>query len=65
MYQNLRAEITRKGMSIRSLSEAIGLTYPTLLAKMNGTHQFTYPEVVRIRNVINPKLEFEYLFDER
>lgn len=65
MYQNLRAEITRKGMTIKNVAEEIGITYPTLLSKMKGVHEFTYREVKAIRDCLNPSLDLEYLFNER
>ena len=62
MYPNLRAEIARKGMSLCDFAKAVGMAYQTLRAKINGFREFTYPEVVMIRNYLNPEISIEYLF---
>ena len=62
-FKNLRAELARKNMSIKDLSIAIDMPYPTLARKCAGNTDFTYSEILKILNVFNTT--FEYLFERK
>ena len=49
-------------MSIKDLSIAIDMPYPTLARKCAGNTDFTYSEILKILNVF--KTTFEYLFQQ-
>lgn len=62
MYLRLKYEIQRKGYSIDMFSNKIGISEKTLRNKINGITDFTWSEVLLIRNLINPKMKLEELF---
>lgn len=61
-YKNLKVEMARAGFNQRMLAEKSGIKKDTLSRKLTGNSQFTLPECVTIRNVLNPNLKLEYLF---
>ncbi len=62
MYQNLKNKIIKSNIKISKLSIRIGVTEKTLRNKLNGITEFTWPEVLRIRDMIAPQASFEELF---
>ncbi len=62
MYQNLKNEIIKSNIKISKLSIRIGVTEKTLRNKLNGITEFTWPEVLRIRDMIAPQASLEELF---
>lgn len=62
MYRELLGEMAKKGVSRRQLAESIGMSEKTLFNKLNGRTDFTWNEVNKIRNVINPAITLEELF---
>lgn len=67
MYENLQAEMARKNISRRNLSEMTGIKYSTISDKLNGRTKFDFEEALKIKNVAFPQFTLEYLFykDER
>lgn len=63
-FGNLRAELSRKGISQKQLADEVKLRPETLSKKMLGKTEFTYGEIKKIRDFINPDLKLEYLFAE-
>ena len=62
MYENLRAEIARKGMTIVELSNATGIRYQTLSEKLRGNSQFTVKEAKAIKSALAVDMPIDELF---
>jgi len=65
MYQNLRAEMARKGLTIQDLAETLGVRYATMCDKLNGKYRFYYDEAKKIKDVHFPECDIEYLFEKQ
>jgi len=61
MYLNLKAEISRKNMTVKALAQLLGMRYCTLTGKINGKAPFTIDEAFRICEVFEG-CTIEYLF---
>lgn len=62
MFPNLNAELGRRKMTIKSLSEETGINYESLKNKMSGSTEFKRSEMVTIKNVSFPNCTLDYLF---
>lgn len=62
MYRELEAELVRKGVSRKKLSELIGIAYRTLGAKMRGEQDFNLEECKKIKNILNSDMYIDVLF---
>lgn len=62
MFPNLSAEIARKQMNLKMLSEQTGIKYETLKLKMRGVTEFLLPEMRSIKSVF-PHCSMDYLFE--
>lgn len=62
-YPNLRAEMARAGMTICSLSGALGMDRNRLSRKLSGRTPLSLDEAIRIRAAIHSTLTLEELFD--
>ncbi len=60
MYPNLKAELVRKGLSLKDLSIIAGTRYETFCAKCRGDSELTIPEIYKILDYFG--MTFEYLF---
>lgn len=65
MYQNLRAEMARKGLTIQDLANTLGVRYATACDKLNGKYRFYYDEAKKIKDVHFPECDIEYLFEKQ
>ena len=65
MYNNLRAEMARKGLTIQDLAETLGVRYATVCDKLNGRYRFYYDEAKKIKDVHFPECDIEYLFEKQ
>lgn len=63
MYFKLKFEITKK-YTIEKFAELINVSEKTLRNKINGITDFTWSEVLLIRNLINPNMKLEELFQK-
>lgn len=61
-FTNLLTELARKNISKKELAEKISMRPETLYKKIRGGSDFTYPEILRIRDEIDPDLKLDYLF---
>lgn len=61
MFPNLSAELARKKMTIKALSDETGIKYETLKLKMRGETEFRLAEMVKIKEVF-PTCSIDYLF---
>lgn len=62
MYRFLRAEMVKSNIPMYKLAQQIGVTEKTLRNKLNGKTDFTWQEALKIRRIVNPKMELEELF---
>ncbi len=62
MYENLRAEIARKNMTLVDLSTATGIRYQTLSEKLRGNSQFTVKEAKAIKSALAVDMPIDELF---
>ena len=62
MFPNLRAEMARNGLTLKTLSEKTGIKYETLKLKAKGTTEFVLPEMQSIKKVF-PGCSMDYLFE--
>lgn len=61
MFPNLSAELARRHMTIKSLSQETEIKYETLKLKMRGVTEFTRIEMQKIKAVF-PECSMDYLF---
>ena len=61
MFPNLSAELARRQMTIKSLSQETGINYETLKLKMRGETEFRRIEMQKIKAVF-PACSMDYLF---
>ena len=64
-FQNLRAEMARKGVTGDAIAREIGVNPSTLSVKLKMRGRLRFDEAVRIRNAFFPDLTIDYLFDFR
>ena len=70
MFPNLRAEMTRKGITQREMVKALTdrgckTCLSTLNAKMTGKRGFSFAEVVAIKDILGTAMPLEMLFQMR
>ena len=61
MFLNLIAEMARRKMTIKSLSEKTGIKYESLKNKMSGETEFKRSEMLSIKKEF-PDFTLDYLF---
>ena len=64
MFSNLNAELGRRKMTIKALSELTGINYESLKNKISGTTEFKRNEMYLIKKKAFPKCSIDYLFLE-
>ena len=64
MYPNLRAEVARKGMTMKELAKKIGIGESTMMQKLSGKYAFTLDEAFKIREVLEVDLSIDVLFEK-
>lgn len=63
MYQNLKAEMTRYGVSNSDLASCLSINPQTVSNRINGNGaEFNFGECVKIRDTYFPSMRLEYLF---
>lgn len=62
MYENVKAEMARKNMTIIDLAEVTGIRYQTLTEKLRGKTPIKLSEAVRIKWALNLTMPLEDLF---
>lgn len=63
MFNNLKAEMTRHGVSKKELAKQLGISEWTLNRKLNGLSQFTLSDMSTIKKVFDD-CTVTYLFFE-
>ena len=62
MYNNLKAEMTRKGFTAIDLSDELDINVKSVYSKLNGKSDFYKSECDLIKERFFNDLDFEYLF---
>lgn len=62
MYSTLKAEMARKGMTVRSLSRESGIPQATLYDKFHGRSDLTITQAISIREVLGIDMDMQELF---
>ena len=63
MFNNLNAEMARKGMNIKDLSLKTGIKYDSLKNKMSGSTEFKRSEMLSIKKEF-ANCSLDYLFSK-
>jgi transcriptional regulator with XRE-family HTH domain len=64
VFRNLEAELSRKGMSKKELSEEVGIEYKTLLNYLSGTTNINLKAMLLIKRKVFPEFTIDYLFED-
>ena len=62
MFPNLKAEMARTCKKYNDIAEILGISYDSVMNKINGKTEFTRSEIFKIRDTLFPDLSLEYLF---
>ncbi|HUM44362.1 MAG TPA: helix-turn-helix transcriptional regulator [Fervidobacterium sp.] len=62
MFPNLKAEMARNNIKSMTLAEILGISYDSVINKINGKTDFTRSEIFKIRDTLFPDLSLDYLF---
>lgn len=65
MFPNLNAEMSRKGLGLAELAEALDCTVSTACEKKNGKRPFTLAEAKTVKKFLQVDIPLEELFEER
>lgn len=63
MYNNLKAEIARAGLTSQEMADAIGAKYATVWRLLNGKQQFRLGEMVAIQSELEERNGAAYTLD--
>ena len=63
-YKNLRAEMARKGVTVRQIAQFLKVRFATVSDKLNGRSRFFCDEAIQIKRRFFPECPLEYLFDD-
>ena len=64
MYKVLESKLAYRGISERTLADAIQMNYNTLRSKLIGKSKFTLDEAVAIKEYLNEEISIEELFQD-
>ena len=62
-YQNIKAELTREGVSQAQVAAHLGMSTNNFNLKINGRVPFTAPEIVEIRDEFLKDATLDYLLE--
>lgn len=62
MYANLKAEMSRYGVTSQNIADVIGTQVQAAILKINGNSEFKFSEAIKIRDTYFPNIRLEYLF---
>ncbi len=62
MYENLKALLAVKGITIEALARLLGVHRDTVSNKLNGESEFTYGQAEVIQETLFPEYNIRYLF---
>lgn len=62
MYDNLKALMALKGISVDTLAKLLGIHRNTAAAKLDGESEFTFGQAEMIIDTMFPEYTFKYVF---
>ena len=62
MFQNLEAEMVRRGVTTSAIAKIINKTEKSTRAKIMGRYPFTLPEAKKVRDTYFQGFDLDYLF---
>lgn len=62
MYPNLRAEVSRRGLTLANVADAIGISATSFSLKICGKYGFTLAEALAIKKYLKSQQSIEVLF---
>ena len=62
MYQIIESRLALLGISKKELAQALGISYHTLLLKLQGKSSFTLDEALAVKELIRASESVEELF---
>ena len=63
MYENLKIEMSNKGITQKDIARLLGLRIASVCDKINGKFSFKLDEAFKIRDKYFKDLTIEYLFE--
>lgn len=64
MYRRIEAQLVLSGLSKQELAKNLGISYNTLILKLNGKRDFSLDEATEIKRLLHTEDSIEELFDE-
>lgn len=65
MYPNLEAELARKNIRRVDLAELLGCSISTVIAKLRNDSEFSFGEVIKIKEYLGVQMPLEVLFSDK
>jgi len=62
MYENLKAVMAIKTVTIEAIARLLGVHRDTITNKLNGESEFTYAQAELIQETLFPEYNIRYLF---
>ena len=62
MYENLKALLAAKGITIEQLAKLLGVHRDTVTNKLNGESEFSYGQAELIQEMLFPEYNIRYIF---
>lgn len=62
MYKNLSRILNDKAVTTKALASLLDVTEKTALSKIRGTSDFSLSEALKVKAVICPEYDFDYVF---
>lgn len=64
MYENLKAEMVRRNLTMSQLGEQCGMTLQKMSSRLNGRTPFLFEETLKIKDALKVQMELETLFQK-
>lgn len=61
-YENLRAEMARRKLTLKQISDAMHMNRDTLSRKLSGKSPLYLDEAFEVQKMFFPEMKVEYLF---
>ena len=65
MNRQMEAYIVLSGRTKKELAQELGISYNTMLSKLNGNSSFTLDEAVQLKELLDTREPVEELFEQR
>lgn len=64
MYKRIEAQIVLIGLSKSEIAKLLGISYNTLILKLNGMSKFTLDEALLLKKILRTDMAIEILFQK-